>query len=197
MQSHARNRSGRPPRTLQGHIAFFDRDNDGIIWPIDTFKSSRAIGFGILFSLLSMILIHGGFSYWTFGTLLPDPFFRIRVSHIHRALHGSDSGSFTQTGEFDERRFDYVFDLYSSAPHTHLAFSEGVNMIRGNRNLYDVFGWFATVFEWGATYLLLWPEDGRLSKQDVHDIMDGSLFPRLAAQNINKNSKKEEAQKAK
>jgi hypothetical protein len=60
------------------------------------------------------------------------------------------------------------------------------------------------VFEWGSAYLLLWPDDGRVSKEDIHDILDvrarvfsccdlsdayftqGSLFPRLAAKNAKK-----------
>jgi hypothetical protein len=70
----------KPPTALQSHVAFFDSDNDGVIWPLDTymtpsrssvivshflhysFKGFRAIGFGIFFSLLSMIVIHSGFS---------------------------------------------------------------------------------------------------------------------------------------
>ncbi|KAJ6598108.1 Caleosin [Mycena vulgaris] len=176
----------RPPKALQSHVAFFDSDNDDIIWPTDTFKGFRSIGFGVILSFLSMIIIHFGFSYFTFGSLLPDPFFRIRVSRIHRALHGSDSGSYTQTGDLDEHRFNYMFDLFSSPPNTHLSFAEGVRMIRGNRNLMDFFGWFAAVFEWGATYILIWPKDGRIAKQDIHDILDGSLFPKLAAKNAKK-----------
>ncbi|KAJ6607689.1 Caleosin [Mycena sp. CBHHK59/15] len=174
--------TGQSQTALQAHVAFFDTDHDGIIWPTDTYKGFRAIGFGVFLSFLSMIIIHSGFScVLHIRTLLPDPFFRIRVSLIHRAEHGSDSGSYTPTGALDEHRFNYIFDLYSAPPHTHLSFTEGVRMIRGNRNLFDFFGWFATVFEWGATYLLIWPEDGRVSKRDIHDILDGSLFYRLAA----------------
>ncbi|KAJ7131375.1 Caleosin [Mycena epipterygia] len=184
---------GRPRPALQSHVAFFDADHDGIIWPLDTFKGFRAIGFGLILSFLSMVIIHSAFSYFTLETLLPDPFFRIRVGRVHRALHGSDTGSYTQTGDLDERRFDFVFTLYSAPPHTHLAFAEGVRMIRGNRNLFDFFGWFAAVFEWGATYVLLWPADGRVAKQDVHDILDGSLFPKLAAQTARAAKNKERA----
>lgn len=66
------------PTELQSHVAFFDRDGDGVIWPIDTyvprlglaslipkmysFRGLRAIGFNFLFALFSMIVIHGGFS---------------------------------------------------------------------------------------------------------------------------------------
>ncbi|KAJ7041611.1 Caleosin [Mycena alexandri] len=164
---------------LQSHVAFFDPDNDGLIYPLDTYNGFREIGFGRIISLLAMVFIHIAFSWFTSGTFLPDPLFRIRVAGIHRAVHGSDSGSYTQTGEFDERRFDYVFDLYSAPPHTHLSFKEGVRMVRGNRNVYDFFGWAAAIFEWGATYLLLWPQNGRVAKQDVHDILDVCAFNQI------------------
>jgi hypothetical protein len=51
--------------------------------------------------------------------------------------HGSDSEAYTQVGEFDVTRFNYTFDIYSSEPHTHLTFTEGVRMVHGNRNAYD------------------------------------------------------------
>ncbi|CAK5274073.1 unnamed protein product [Mycena citricolor] len=172
-----------PRPALQSHVAFFDTDGDDIIWPLDTYDAFRgflAIGFNLLISLFATLVIHAGFSYLTWGTLLPDVFFRIRVSKSQRGIHGSDTGAFTQTGELDEKRFNYVWDLYTAAPHEYMSFGEGVRMIQANRNPFDFFGWFAAAFEWLATYLLLWPEDGRVSKQDVHDVMDGSLFYKLA-----------------
>ncbi|KAJ7256062.1 Caleosin related protein-domain-containing protein [Mycena rebaudengoi] len=125
------------PRTaLQSHAGFFDTDNDGIIWPLDTY-----------------------------------------------AEHGSDSGCYTPAGELDEHRFNYIFNLYTAPPHTHISLIEGVRMIRGNRNIFDIFGLIGAVFEWGATYAMVWPEDGRISKEDIHDVFDGSLFHRIAAKN--------------
>jgi len=32
--------SGKQNTPLQKHVAFFDRDNDGIIWPSDTYAPS-------------------------------------------------------------------------------------------------------------------------------------------------------------
>ncbi|KAF8151852.1 Caleosin [Mycena galopus ATCC 62051] len=169
MESKAKPRHGTRHKGLQSHVAFFDSDQDGIIWPIDTYKGFRAIGFGVLFAFVAMVLIHLGFSWFTCGTLLPDIFMRIYVSRIHDALHGSDTGTFTQTGDMDGRRFDYVFSLYTAPPHTHMTFQEGVRMLQGNRKMYDLFGWFAAACEWGATYLLLRPADGRMAKADVHE----------------------------
>jgi peroxygenase len=32
-----------------------------------------------------------------------------------------------------------------------------------------------------ATYLMLWPEDGRMMKEDIRGIYDGSIFYTIAA----------------
>ncbi|KAJ6457929.1 Caleosin related protein-domain-containing protein [Mycena sanguinolenta] len=178
--------AGVPIPALQAHVAFFDTDNDGILWPTDTLNGFQAIGFGLFFSVLSMLVIHSAFSYLTFGTLLPDPFFRIRISQIKHAIHGSDTGIYTQTGELDESRFNFVFDLYTAEPHMYMSFNEGLALLRGNRNPFDVFGWFAAIIEWSSTYLLL-AEDGRVKREDVHDIMNGTLFPKLAEKTNKKN----------
>nr|GAT60439.1 predicted protein [Mycena chlorophos] len=181
-----------PRPALQGHVEFFDTDNDGIIWPTDTYKGFRAIGFGIFFSILSMVMIHSGFSYLTLRHLyvLPDPFLRLSVPNIKGAIHGSDSASYTQDGEFDQHRFDLLFERFTAPPHTHMSFSEGVSMVRANRNAYDPFGWIAAVFEWSSVYILFKPKDGRVAKGDVQGILDGTLFPKLAA--LKAGAKKDE-----
>ncbi|KAJ3564720.1 hypothetical protein NP233_g8113 [Leucocoprinus birnbaumii] len=168
---------------LQNHVAFFDRDGDGIIWPSDTFYGMREIQFNLFWTIVSVLVIHGGFSYMTWGSWLPDPFFRLKIKHMHRAKHGSDSESYTTTGEFDESRFDNIFNMYSKPPHDKISFTEGVRMIHGNMNPFDPFGWSAAVFEWWATYYLLWPEDGNCRKEDVRAIFDGSIFYKLANRN--------------
>ncbi|TYJ05440.1 hypothetical protein E1A91_A12G164800v1 [Gossypium mustelinum] len=47
---------------LQKHVAFFDRNNDGIIYPWETFQGFRAIGAGYLLSFISAFLINLGLS---------------------------------------------------------------------------------------------------------------------------------------
>ncbi|GBF90707.1 hypothetical protein Rsub_03008 [Raphidocelis subcapitata] len=67
-----------------GHVAFFDADGDGVIWPLDTYRGFRRIGFNPLFSLLAVPFIHGSFSYPTCSGWLPDPFFRIFIQYDKR-----------------------------------------------------------------------------------------------------------------
>ncbi|XP_073046187.1 probable peroxygenase 5 isoform X3 [Primulina eburnea] len=43
---------------LQKHIMFFDRDNDGIIYPSETFQGFRAVGCGIFLSSLASLFIN-------------------------------------------------------------------------------------------------------------------------------------------
>ena len=107
--------------------------------------------------------------------------------------HGSDTEAYTTVGDFDEDKFFYIFDMYSSPPHTHLTFAQGVRMLHGNMNPFDPvrlsghdtyvpltlvlqFGWFASIFEWLTTYILLYPLDGRgITKEDVKGVYDVSF----------------------
>lgn len=170
----------KPNTPLQGHVAFFDRDGDGIIWPLDTYSGFRDLRFGVLLAMFATWVIHTGFSYITMGSWIPDPFFRVSVKRMHRAKHGSDSEVYTGTGEFDQSRFNYVFDMYTQKPHSHMTFEEAMHMVHGNMNPWDVFGWMAAVLEWTATYLLLWPEDGKMAKEDIKGVYNGSIFYKIS-----------------
>ncbi|TRM57393.1 Caleosin [Schizophyllum amplum] len=166
--------------SLQAHVAFFDRDGDGVIAPWDTYRGFRDIGFGLLLALNGAFLIHLTLSYLTYGTLLPDPLFRIRVKHIHKGTHGSSSGAYTSRGRFDRARFDNTFNLYTTAPHTHITLAETMQMVHGNVNAYDVFGVLANLSEWLTAYLVIWPADGRMAKEDILGIYDGSYFYKVS-----------------
>lgn len=72
---------------LQQHVLFWDRDADGLIYPWDTYRGFRDLGFSVLFSLLAMVIINANFSYPTRLSVSwwPDPWFRVYVGGIHKA----------------------------------------------------------------------------------------------------------------
>ncbi|KAG7589678.1 Caleosin-related [Arabidopsis suecica] len=47
---------------LQRHVAFFDRNKDGIVYPSETFQGFRAIGCGYLLSAVASVFINIGLS---------------------------------------------------------------------------------------------------------------------------------------
>ncbi|CAD6498819.1 BgTH12-04477 [Blumeria graminis f. sp. triticale] len=166
---------------LQQHVAFFDTDNDGVIWPLDTFYNFRRLDFNLFLSIFSMFVIHFAFSYPTLPGYFPDPFFRIYVKRIHRDKHGSDSGSYDAEGRFEPQKFEDIFAKYATGDKQGITFGQIIQYIRGQRVVADPFGWFAAVFEWTATYILLWPADGRMMKEDIRRVYDGSIFYEIAS----------------
>lgn len=47
---------------MQQHCVYWDTDSDGVIWPIDTWRGFRDLGFNVLFSFLAMIVVHATLS---------------------------------------------------------------------------------------------------------------------------------------
>lgn len=78
-----------------------------------------------------------------------------------------------------------------------MTFYEMMAMMAAQRVLFDPFGWGGQMFECEcllftlrmikltsvglATYILLWPEDGRMKKEDIRGVYDGSIFYEIAA----------------
>ncbi|CAN8104562.1 unnamed protein product [Discula destructiva] len=165
---------------LQQHCRFWDRDNDGVIYPVHTFAGFRELGFNVVFSILAMLIIHGGFSYPTrlAYSWIPDPLFRVYLGSIHKAKHGSDSGTYDTEGRFRPQQFEDMFAKYDEDHDDSLTLRQLFNLMQGNRNAVDPFGWFAAVFEFGTTYLLI-QQDGKVLKEDLRGVYDGSIFFRI------------------
>ncbi|KAI8939160.1 hypothetical protein NX059_004994 [Plenodomus lindquistii] len=165
---------------LQQHCDFFDRDHDGILWPQDTFVGFFRLGFGIILSLLAVFVIHANFSYPTCSGWLPDPFFRLFLANVHKDKHGSDTGTYDHEGRFVPQKFEDIFAKYASG-RDYLTIWDLSNVLKGQRCIADPIGWGGALFEWLATYIMLWPKDGRMMKEDIRGIYDGSIFYTLAA----------------
>lgn len=164
---------------LQQHCAFWDTDNDGVIWPLDTFRGFRALGFNLFLSVLSIFIIHSGFSYPSRirTTFLPDPFFRVFLNGIDLCKHGSDSGSYDSRGYFQPSQYNAAFEKYAAKPDEGMTVREVIHYLRGQRVALDFFGWFAAIFEFYTIVLLTYNrKTGICGKDDILASYDGSLF---------------------
>nr|BAQ55595.1 caleosin [Chlorella vulgaris] len=174
-----------PPNmtVMQQHIAFWDRDNDGVLWPQDTYVGFRKLGFNVLLSAIAVPVIHGTFSWWTGPSWIPDPAMRIYMKNIHRGKHGSDSETYDTEGRFVPQKFEEIFSKYDHGGKGGLTLSEVNEMIRGNRNIMDPVGWVAGWLEWNTSFYLIAKDTPRgrlLLKDDMRAIIDGTIFYRLA-----------------
>ncbi|KAI0395209.1 Caleosin-domain-containing protein [Xylariaceae sp. FL0594] len=175
----------RDKTVLQQHCEFFDTDHDGVIWPLDTYRGFRRLGFGIILSMLALFIIHANFSYPTCKTFIPDPFFRLYTERIHKDKHGSDTGTYDTEGRFLPQKFEDIFAKYGDG-RDYLTFWDLRDLWKGQRCIADPIGWFGAFFEWIATWLMLWPEDGKMRKEDIRRIYDGSLFYVIAERRARK-----------
>ncbi|KAL8722111.1 MAG: hypothetical protein Q9225_001355 [Loekoesia sp. 1 TL-2023] len=174
---------------IQQHVKYWDRDNDNIIWPRDTYIGCRDFGWGIALSLFAAIVTHAGLSYSTVSGILPDPFFRIYIDRLYRSKHGSDSMTYDNQGRFRSQQFEDIFAKYDAGNKGGLDAGDVFVFWKEQRMLFDFFGWGACAVEWLATYLLLWPEDGIMKKEDVRGIYDGSIFYKRAQETKTKRAK--------
>lgn len=169
--------------SIQQHCFFFTRTNPGIIYPHDIFHGFRAIGFNIFLCIAAVLVIHANFSYPTLppgrtwlSHFIPNLCFPVYVDMIHKDKHGSDSDSFDDEGRFVPQKFEDIFHKYTSPPHQSISKGEIMHYRKGQCDIMDPIGWGGSIFEWLATYLFLWPEDGRMKKEDVRRVYDGSIL---------------------
>lgn len=166
---------------MQQHIEFFDLNKDGVIWPYETFLGFYYIGFNIIFCIAAMFIIHSGFSYPTLDSWIPHPGLPIYLRNIHRCKHGSDTGVYDTEGRYIPQRFEEIFSKYDRDGKGGLSFGDIMKMQKEIANVFDVFGFLASKFEFITLWLLVKDEQGLIRKEDVRRAYDGTLFYHINA----------------
>ncbi|KAG2492156.1 hypothetical protein HYH03_009647 [Edaphochlamys debaryana] len=167
---------------LQQHVMFWDRDNDGVIFPYDTFVGFRRLGFNLLISSLAVPFIHLSFSYPTLKSWIPDPRLPIYLNQIHRTKHGSDSEVYDTEGRFVPEKFESIFSKFDKDNKGGLGWKDIQEMVYTNMNINDPNGWIAERLEWYVTYLLLRDHKGLVSKEKIRGVYDGTIWEVVAQQ---------------
>lgn len=132
---------------VEQHTVYFDRDNDGIIWPSDTYRGFRDFGWSVPLSLFATFIINVNLSYPTLPSWLPDPRFPIYVKRMYKDKHGSDSMSFDNEGRFRPQSFEDFFAKYDRGNKGGLDKRDIWAAIKGQSMVFDLFGISATMLE--------------------------------------------------
>lgn len=164
---------------LQKHVAFFDRNKDGVVYPTETYKGFRAIGSGVAISIAAAAFINGLLGPKTQPGKLPSPLLPIYVKNIHKGKHGSDTGAYDSEGRFVPAKFEEIFKKHARSHHNALTAEELSEMLKANREPKDIGGWVGAWAEWKFLYSLCKDKNGLLQKDTIRDAYDGSLFLKL------------------
>ncbi|KAK2399577.1 Caleosin-related family protein [Trifolium repens] len=161
---------------LQKHAAFFDLNQDGVIYPWETYQAMREIGSSMVLSTAAAIFINVALSQSTRPGKFPSPLFPIEVKNIQLGKHGSDTGVYDSEGRFVASKFEEIFIKHA---HTHpnaLTYDELKQLIKSNREPKDLKGRIGSSVEWNVLYKLAKDKNGLLQKETIRGVYDGSLF---------------------
>jgi peroxygenase len=160
---------------LQKHLAFFDFNTDAKVTVPETYRGLRVLGLPSLLSLPAALSINGAMATATAGY----PSLTLRISSIEAGIHGSDTGIYDDDGAFNLQKFESWFKTWDKDHDDALSLKELAQRLYKEQDLFDFFGVIASGGEFGVLYLLA-AEDGKISKDRMISLYEGTLFYDLA-----------------
>jgi peroxygenase len=115
---------------MQKHALFFDRNQNGTITLLESFKAMRALGYGPAFSMAAAITINGAVGP---STGEPAGTFLVSVENIAQAKHNSDTDIYDVDGNFDPVAFDDFFLDYDTDHDDAMNLDEIQRFFRRNK----------------------------------------------------------------
>ncbi|OTB07450.1 hypothetical protein M426DRAFT_8819 [Hypoxylon sp. CI-4A] len=167
----------KPGSILKQNAEYFDMDQDGVIWPRDTYKGCRKLGWGTPSSALAVLVLHTTLSYPTGQGYAPDPSLRIRYENPH---HG-ERGNADEKGHLGPNlACEHILTKYECNSQSGMDRRDVVKFWNDQKSTSGFRDWSITVFEWLALYALLRPKDGVLHNTDIRSAFDGSILYKKA-----------------
>ena len=160
---------------LQKHLAFFDHNRDTKVSVRETFSGLRMLGIPSVLAMPAAISINGAMATPTAGY----PTLTLHIRSIEAGIHGSDTGIYDDNGVFVPEKFEAWFKTWDQDGDGALNLKELAKRLYKEEDLYDFFGLIASGGEFSALYLVA-AEDGKISKERMLGLYDGSLFYTLA-----------------
>ncbi|KAI1408223.1 Caleosin related protein-domain-containing protein [Hypoxylon sp. FL1857] len=165
-----------PAYLFRQNAEYFDVGQDGVIWPRDTYKGCRKLGWGIPSSSLAMLAIHSTLSYPTCPGYMPDRSLRIRYDNTHHGKNGDNSSSEQKEHRRSNEVCESILTKYDGDHKGGMTFRDVQRFWSEQRSVSGFCGWSITGLEWLTLYLLLWPRDGVMHDNDIRAALNGSIL---------------------
>ncbi|KAI1662832.1 Caleosin related protein-domain-containing protein [Daldinia decipiens] len=173
-----------PAHILRQNAEYFDSDQDGIIWPRDTYKGYRKLGWGITYSCLVASILHSTLSYPTGDSYTPDPLLRIRYD----GKHSTGNVSYDEKGQARGNQVcETILAKYDKNNKGGMDIRDILRFCKDQRSVSTCYGWSLTALEWLALYLALRQHNGIVGSEDIRTAFDGSVLFKRSEERQRKN----------